>query len=452
MSYLLVLGGGESGVGAAILAQKKGIPCRVSDKGSLHPKYKEELDKRNLPYEEGMHSPKWLEEADLVVKSPGIPDTLPMIRNFRDRGIAVISEIEFAYRFIPETTKIIAITGSNGKTTTVNWVTHILKSAGHDAVMCGNVGFSLARLVAEEPHEYYVVEMSSFQLDGVYEFHPNISVLLNITPDHLDRYEYKFELYAQSKMRIAQQLGKNDSFIYWGEDAFITKSLEETPLSCDTLPFTLNEEGGAAVYRNLDHTLFIPARHGLSDFSIPVNELALIGKHNILNAMASALVARELGVSNESLAQSLRDFKNVPHRIEYVGSLQGVDYINDSKATNIQSTFYALEAQTKPVVLILGGTDKGNDYSEIEPLVLAKCRSLIFMGVDNEKLHKAFDGKVPTIKDARSMDECLALAQMLACPGDVVLLSPACASFDLFQNYEDRGDQFREKVRLLQHK
>lgn len=446
MSYLLVLGGGESGVGAAILAQKVGLSCRVSDKGKLTPQYREELEKRGIPYEEGKHSPDWLLGANEVIKSPGIPDSLPLIQDFIKRGISVISEIEFASRYLPEDTKVAAITGSNGKTTTVNWITHILKTAGYDAAMCGNVGFSMARLVAEDPHKYYVVEMSSFQLDGTYKFHPNVSVLLNITPDHLDRYEHKFELYALSKMRITQQLGKGDSFIYWEEDAFIKKYLEQHSMECTLLPFSLQASGAKALYESDKETLHIEAQHNLSTFSIPKRDLALVGKHNLLNAMASALVAREFGVSNECLGKALRDFKNVPHRIEYVAEIDGVRYINDSKATNIQSTFYALEAQTTPVVLILGGTDKGNDYSEIEDVVLSKCRALIFMGIDNDKLHRAFDGKIAQIRDARSMDECLAHAQELAQSGDVVLLSPACASFDLFKNYEDRGEQFKNKV------
>ena len=304
----------------------------------------------------------------------------------------------------------------------------------------------MARLVADDPHKYYVVEMSSFQLDGTYKFHPNVSVLLNITPDHLDRYEHKFELYALSKMRITQQLGKGDSFIYWAEDAFIKAYLEKHAMECSLLPFSLQADGSKALYESDKEMLCIEATHDLPAFSIPKGDLALVGKHNLLNAMASALVAREFGVSNECLGKALRDFKNVPHRIEYIAEINGVRYINDSKATNIQSTFYALEAQTAPVVLILGGTDKGNDYSEIEDVVLSKCRALIFMGVDNDKLHRSFDGKIAQIRDARSMDECIAHAQELAQPGDVVLLSPACASFDLFKNYEDRGEQFKNKV------
>lgn len=446
MAYLLILGGGESGVGAALLAKKEGIACRLSDNGQIKDKFRAELELHGIPYEEGGHSSEWLAEASEVIKSPGIPEKLPLIQDFIQRGISVISEIEFAARYLPQGTKVIGITGSNGKTTSVTWLTHTLTTAGLDAAMCGNVGRSFARLVAEEPHSYYVVELSSFQLDGTYQFHPDIAIVLNITPDHLDRYEYKFELYAESKMRITRNLSAEDQFIYWAEDSFISSFLQQNRANTfEQMPFSLTENG-SAYYDKKEQVLHFKATEQLPPFSIAQKDLALMGKHNVLNAMAVALAARSLGVNNEALFEALHHYTNVPHRIEIVADIDGVRYINDSKATNIQSTYYALEAQTRPVVLILGGTDKGNDYNEIAPLVLRSCKALIFLCVDNEKLHRTFDGKIDTIRDASSMDECLQCAMEIAKEGDVVLLSPACASFDLFMNYEDRGDQFREKV------
>lgn len=448
MSYLLILGGGESGVGAALLAKKMNIPCRLSDSGTLKEVHRAELTRHSIAFEEGGHSTSWLTEVTEVIKSPGIPDSAPMIVEFRKRGISVISEIEFAARYLSPENKIIAITGSNGKTTTTTWLTHVLQKAGKDAIACGNIGVSLARLVAEAPHEYYVAELSSFQLDGTVNFHPHIAVVLNITPDHLDRYEYKFEFYAQSKMRITRNLSEQDYFIYWQEDTFITQTLQAMPPSYATLSFSLEGKGNAYL-NSLNETLYFVPTDQLPAFSIAQKDLALMGKHNLLNAMAVGLAARAMGVNNEALYEALHHFVNVPHRIEPVGIVDGVLYINDSKATNIQSTYYALEAQTRPVILVLGGTDKGNDYSEIEELVRSRCKALIFMGVDNNKLHAFFDNKITDIRDARSIDEMLHHARTLSQTGDVVLLSPACASFDLFKNYEDRGDQFRSKVQAL---
>lgn len=448
MSYLLILGGGESGVGAALLAQKMNIRCRLSDNGTLKEEHRNELTQRGIEFEELGHSAEWLSEASEVIKSPGIPDTAPMIKALHERGILVISEIEFAARYIAPESRLIAITGSNGKTTTTTWLTHVLQKAGKDAIACGNIGVSLARLVAEEPHEYYVAELSSFQLDGTIAFHPQIAIVLNITPDHLDRYDYKFELYAQSKMRITRNLSEEDSFIYWQEDSFITTALQERATSYNTLSFSLEGKGNA-YFDAEKHLLYFAPTDTLSSFSIAQDELALMGKHNLLNAMAVGLAARALGVENAPLYEGLHHFVNVPHRIETVGRVDGVLYINDSKATNIQSTYYALEAQTQPVILVLGGTDKGNDYSEIEELVRSRCKALIFMGVDNSKLHSFFDGKIAEIRDARSIEEMLLHARSLSRAGDVVLLSPACASFDLFKNYEDRGDQFRSKVQAM---
>ncbi len=448
MSYLLILGGGESGVGAAILAHKKNIACRLSDSGTLKEEHRKELMKRDIPFEENGHSSAWLSEATEVIKSPGIPDTAPLIKELHSRGISVISEIEFAARYLSPRDKVVAITGSNGKTTTTTWLTHVLQKAGKNAIACGNVGVSLARLVAEDPHEYYVVELSSFQLDGTQNFHPHIAILLNITPDHLDRYEYKFELYAASKMRITRNLTAQDYFVYWQEDDFVVQALQTQHPSYPTLPFSL-EGSGKAFYCSETQSIHFTTTEQLPAFTIAQTDLALMGKHNMLNAMAVGLAARSLGVCNEILYDALHNYVNVPHRIEPVGEVNGVLYINDSKATNIQSTYYALEAQTRPVILILGGTDKGNDYSEIEELVCSKCKALIFMGVDNSKLHNFFDGKMDNIRDASSMDEMLEYARSLGQPGDVVLLSPACASFDLFKNYEDRGNQFRQKVQSM---
>lgn len=445
---IVVLGGGESGVGAAILAQQKGFEVWLSDKSLLKDKYREELEQYSIPYEEGKHTESIIFSATEVIKSPGIPDTLPMIKALREQGIPVISEIEFAGRY--SSSKMIGITGSNGKTTTTNWLCHTLQKAGLDASMAGNVGKSLARQVALEPHDYYVIELSSFQLDGMYDFHCHVSILLNITPDHLDRYGYEVANYASSKMRILQNQTPQDYFIYWNEDlrtpSLLEKRTEKSPI---LLPFSTQNNPQQSVAAHLDNSRLVVNAQELAPFQIALQDLALSGLHNVQNAMAVVLASLALGVSEEVIQTALRDFTNVAHRLERVETIDGVLYINDSKATNVNSTWYALESMTRPVVLLIGGTDKGNDYSEIMPWVQEKVKAMILLTLDTDKLHKVFDAVVPEIEEATSMKEAIEKARRMAQEGDVVLLSPACASFDLFANYEDRGEQFCREVRRL---
>ncbi len=443
--HTVILGAGESGVGAALLCQKENLSVFVSDHGSIAPKYRAELEAHHIPFEEGRHSEELILSATQIVKSPGIPLTAPLVAKAVEKQIPVISEIELAGRYTHSF--MIGITGSNGKTTTTMWLYHILSSAGYDVGLAGNVGFSLARQVAYDPHDYYVIELSSFQLDNMYDFRCNIALLLNITPDHLDRYEHSFDLYAQAKMRILQNQTADDTFIYWGTDPYISADMQKRNHPAGQAVFYIEPNAGAAAELQTDGMIRCDykARH----FIYPALELALPGPHNLQNAMAAILAALAAGVSDEILCQALHDFKNVPHRLEYIATVDGVRYINDSKATNINSTQYALQSMNTPVVLILGGTDKGNDYADIEDLVLPRARGLVFLGVDNAKLHRSFDGKVSQIADARSMHEAIAQARDMAQKGDTVLLSPACASFDLFKNYEDRGDQFRIEVLAL---
>ncbi|KGN95378.1 UDP-N-acetylmuramoyl-L-alanine--D-glutamate ligase [Porphyromonas crevioricanis] len=438
---IVVLGAGESGVGAAILANKHGLSVFVSDYGQIAPRHQEELAMYGIPYEQGRHSLELICHSLEVVKSPGVAETTPVMKAVRKAGISVISEIELAARYTDA--YMIGISGSNGKTTTTMWLHHALRSAGLDVGLAGNIGFSLARQVAYEPHQYYVIELSSFQLDDMYKFKANIAILLNITPDHLDRYNHRFDLYAEAKMRIIQNMGPKESFIYWADDPYVNRRVKELAPNIQLLPFSISRnEGEVSAFLNDKDELEVK-KNGEAIFCIKRSELALPGAHNLQNAMAVALAASVVGISNESLYQALHVFRNVPHRLEFVRSLKDVRYVNDSKATNIQSTVAALESMTTPIVLILGGTDKGNDYSVIEEAVKEKAIGLVFLGVDNDKLHKAFDGKVAQIADARSMPEAVRKATEMARPGSTVLLSPCCASFDLFSNYEDRGDQFR---------
>ena len=440
---IVVLGAGESGVGAALLAQAKGLHVFVSDYGKIAPKYKEELDQYAIPYEEGRHTEAIILEAREIVKSPGIPDTAPIIRQAAAKEIGIVSEIEFAGRYTDAF--MVCITGSNGKTTTTMWLYHTLCKAGLDVGLAGNVGFSLARQVAYDPHPYYVIELSSFQLDNMYDFRANMAILLNITPDHLDRYDHRFELYAEAKMRITRNQQPEDCFIYWEDDPFISRWVAEHPLVARLLPFAMEARtDNTNAWINEKNELVVMNLN--SPFVMDEELLALSGMHNRHNAMATAIAAKAMDIKNEVIREALQDFKNVPHRLEKIARVKGVDYINDSKATNVNSTWYALESMKTRVILILGGTDKGNDYTDIENLVLSKVDGLIFLGIDNEKLHKFFDGKIMRIADARSMHEAVSLAYKMASKGDTVLLSPACASFDLFQNYEDRGDQFRKEV------
>lgn len=444
MKKIVVLGAGESGAGAAILAKQKGFEVFVSDKSEIKPKYKDELNSFGIEWEEGDHTESRVLAADEVIKSPGIPEKAPLIKALRAQNTPIISEIEFGARYTDA--KMICITGSNGKTTTTTLIHHILKDAGLNVGLAGNVGFSLARQVALEQHDYYVIELSSFQLDGMYEFKADVAILLNITPDHLDRYEYKFQNYINSKFRIVQNMKPADYFIYWNDDPVIRKELEERSIEATACPFSLNKAAGLAAYIE-DELLKIhtPKR----SFEMPVSDLSLRGQHNMYNSMAAGITAILSDVSDESLRESLKSFKSVEHRLESVASVRGVHFINDSKATNVNSCWYALQCMHTPVVLILGGTDKGNDYTEIEELVKEKVTSIVCLGVDNKKLHDFFEGKVAKMEDALSMKEAIDKCFALAKSGDTVLLSPCCASFDLFKSYEDRGRQFKECVRNL---
>lgn len=441
---LVVLGGGESGIGSAILAKVKGLSVFLSDSGLLKEEHRKTLLDHGIDFEEGGHSEEKILRASEVVKSPGIPDTTPLMRKIREKGIRVISEIEFAGRYT--NARMICITGSNGKTTTASLIYHILKSAGLNVGLGGNIGRSFARQVAEEHYDYYVLELSSFQLEGVYDFKADIAVLMNITPDHLDRYDHDMQKYVDAKMRIVRNHKMGDSFIYWMDDPVVTKELEKLKPASDIYSFTEKNNHLATAYSE-GNKMYIQTKGTLFDMELEL--LALQGMHNLYNSMASGIVAKLLDISDDNLRLALSDFKGVPHRLEKVASVRGVQYINDSKATNVNSCWYALQSMRTKVVLILGGTDKGNDYSEIEDLVRQKVRALIFLGKDNSKLHAYFDGIVPSIEDAGSMKEAVDAAYRLAKKGDTVLLSPCCASFDLFQNYEDRGNQFKDCVRRL---
>ena len=441
---IVILGAGESGVGAAILAQQKGYEVFVSDMGHIQDKYKAQLSAHNLRWEEGKHTPELILDANEVIKSPGIPETAPMVRALREKGIPVISEIEFAGRYTQART--ICITGSNGKTTTTSLIYHILQKAGFNVGLAGNIGRSFALQVAEGDVDWYVIELSSFQLDDMFRFRADIAVLLNITPDHLDRYDFKMENYVASKMRILQNQRPQDTFIYWTGDEYIPTQLQQLAPASRLLAFADAPEAGVAAYAENDLlTIKQPA-----PFTMALSELSLSGRHNLRNSMAAALAALSAGVDEAAIRAGLADFPGVPHRLEKAGDVAGVHYVNDSKATNVDACYCALESMQTPVVLILGGTDKGNDYNEIAPLVREKCRALVFLGADNSKLQDFFaDFNLP-ISDTHSMKDCVAACAAAAKPGDTVLLSPCCASFDLFRNMGDRGDQFKALVRAMQ--
>lgn len=441
---IVILGGGESGVGSAILAKKKGFYVFLSDSKTLQDKYREELVCHNIPFEENGHSEAMVLSADEIIKSPGIPNNVPLIQKAVKLDIPVLSEIEFAGRYTKA--KMICITGSNGKTTTTSLLYHILKSAGLNVGLGGNIGKSFARQVAEEHYDYYVLELSSFQLENMYTFRANIAILLNITPDHMDRYDHDMQKYVDAKMRIIQNQTSEDAFIYWGNDPIITKEVEKLNPQSKLYVFTEAKENGSAAYSENNKIIINTSK---SVFTMEQDLLALTGTHNLYNSLASGITAKLLDISDEKLRQSLSDFKGVEHRLEKVARVKGIEFVNDSKATNVNSCWYALQSMKTKVVLILGGTDKGNDYTEIEELVKSKVRSLVFLGVDNSKLHKFFDGKNIPIEDADSMEDAVAKAYSLASEGDTVLLSPCCASFDLFKNYEDRGTQFKNSVRRL---
>ena len=441
---IVVLGAGESGAGAAVLAKVKGFDVFVSDMSKIGDKYKELLNRYEIAWEEGAHTEALILNADEVVKSPGIPDKAPIIQALKRKAIPIISEIEFAGRYTQA--KMICITGSNGKTTTTLLTYHILKDAGLNVGLAGNVGKSLALQVATENFDYYVIELSSFQLDNMYDFKANIAVLLNITPDHLDRYDYKMENYVDAKFRITQNQTGTDAFIYWNDDPVIARKLGEMHLQSQCYPFSEEHEEGAKAYTD-NHELIIETPDGV--FTMNEDDLSLHGRHNLYNSMAAGISARLLDIRKEDIRQALSNFESVEHRLETVATVRGVQFINDSKATNVNSCWYALESMKTKVVLILGGKDKGNDYSEIEQLVKDKVSAIVCMGVDNTKLHAFFDDKVASICDAGSMKEAVDKAFAAAKPGETVLLSPCCASFDLFKSYEDRGCQFKDCVKAL---
>ena len=441
---IVVLGAGESGAGAAVLAKVKGFDVFVSDMSLIKDTYKALLNKYEIEWEDGRHSIEKILNADEIIKSPGIPDTAPVIREIQKKGIPIISEIEFAGRYTHA--KMICITGSNGKTTTTLLTYHILKNAGLNVGLAGNVGKSLALQVATENFDYYVIELSSFQLDNMYKFKADIAVLLNITPDHLDRYGYDMQNYINAKFRITQNQTPNDAFIYWNDDPIITKELKAHELKARLYPFSEEKEEGVKAYTE-NNQIVIDAPN--DTLTITEDDLALQGRHNLYNSMAASISAKVLDIKKEDIREGLKDFKGVEHRLEKVARVRGVEFINDSKATNVNSCWYALESMRTKVILILGGKDKGNDYSEIEELVKEKVNAIICLGVDNSKLHAFFEGKVPHIEDASSMKEAVDKAFACAQKGETVLLSPCCASFDLFKSYEDRGEQFKECVRNL---
>ncbi len=443
MSRIVVLGAGESGAGAAVLAKKEGFDVFVSDASKIKDKYKKLLDDHGIEWEEGHHTEEKILNADEIIKSPGIPKEAPMIQKLIAQNTHIISEIEFAGRYTDA--KMICITGSNGKTTTTSLIYHIFKEAGYDTGLAGNIGKSLALQVAEDPHEYYVIELSSFQLDNMYDFRANIAILLNITPDHLDRYDNKFENYADSKMRIIQNQTKEDSFIYWNDDPIIKKELEKFHITSVACPFSeLKENGSIAYIEDGQYKLEYP-----TPFNMEQEELSLTGKHNIYNSLAAGLATNIAGIKKEVIRKSLSDFPGVEHRLEKVCKVGGVQYVNDSKATNVDACWYALESMKTKTILILGGKDKGNDYSQIYDLVKQKCSGLVYLGADNKKLHDNFDQFGIPVRDTHSMKECIEACYEMAKPGETVLLSPCCASFDLFKNMEDRGEQFKTLVRNL---
>ncbi|NGF74574.1 UDP-N-acetylmuramoyl-L-alanine--D-glutamate ligase [Fluviicola sp. SGL-29] len=442
---MVVLGAGESGVGAAILAKKQGWNVFVSDFGKIKNSFKQELDENGLEWEEGKHTEARILAAAIVVKSPGIPDKAPIVKQLHEKNIPVISEIEFAGYY--NTAKTICITGSNGKTTTTMLTYHILKKAGIHVGLAGNVGQSFAKQVAEETFDWYVLELSSFQLDGMFDFKADIAVLTNITPDHLDRYEYQLQNYVDSKFRILQNMTANDWFIYNADDKIIEAELTKRTIAAQLAPFSLTKELAQGGYVNNEQQITITTNK--EQFTMSIHELALKGKHNTQNSLASGIASRLLEIRKETVRESLTDFVNVEHRLEFVAKVHGIEFINDSKATNVNSTWFALESMDKPTVWIVGGVDKGNDYSELTELVRDRVKAIICLGVDNSKIIEAFTGVVDTIVEARSAMEAVAYGYRLAKKDETVLLSPACASFDLFENYEERGNLFKEAVRAL---
>jgi UDP-N-acetylmuramoylalanine--D-glutamate ligase len=441
---IVILGAGESGTGSAVLAQKQGFDVFVSDKGQIKEEYRKILDDHNIRWEEGNHDEKVILSADVVIKSPGIAENAPLIIHIHEKGIPVISEIEFAGKYA-EGIKI-CITGSNGKTTVTNMIYHILKKAGKNVAMTGNVGNSFAMAVAEGLFDYYVIELSSFQLDGMYEFKADLAILMNITPDHLDRYGYELQNYVDSKFRITQNQEKSDFLIYWAGDPIIKSELAKKHYEMTLLPFSDEiSEGMAAYIENNDLIIDYPNKTNL----MTIHDLALKGRHNTYNSMAAAIAGKVLNIRKEIIRESLADFQGVEHRLEPVITVCGINFINDSKATNVNSAWYAIECMENEIVWIVGGIDKGNDYSELFPVVIKKVKAIVCLGKDNKKIVEAFKDKVATIVETTSMEEAVRSSYYLAKKGETVLLSPACASFDLFKNYEDRGRQFKQAVRNL---
>jgi UDP-N-acetylmuramoylalanine--D-glutamate ligase len=442
---LVILGGGESGIGAALLAKQKGYKVFLSDGGLLNEKYKKELIDNNIEFEEGGHTEEKILSADEIVKSPGIPEKNELVKKIRQKGIPVISEIELAYRFAGDS-RIVAITGSNGKTTTTSLIYHICKVAELNCALVGNIGFSFARQVAEDPKPLYVAEISSFQLDDIKHFRPHIAVLLNITEDHLDRYEYKFENYINSKFRITENQTNEDYFIYCLDDEVITEKLQTVKLHSTQLPFSMKHEVNKGAYIKANQMMM---RIYDDWISTSIYDFALKGKHNQYNTMAAGIAACTLDIRKEKIREAVKTFQSLEHRLEYVASVRGVEFYNDSKATNVNSTWFALESLDKPIILILGGVDKGNDYTLIEDLVTEKVKAIVCLGKDNTKIHSSFENTGKTIVDTQSAKDAVEVAFHLSAKGDAVLLSPACASFDLFKNYADRGNQFKNAVKEL---
>ena len=442
---LVILGGGESGVGAALLAQQQGYEVFLSDGGNLKDHYRTELQQHQIPFEEGQHSVEKILSADEIVKSPGIGEKNELVKQIRKKGISVISEIELAFRYKGDS-KIVAITGSNGKTTTTSLIYHICKSAGLDVALVGNIGYSFARQVSEQPRALYVLEISSFQLDDIKTFRPHIAVLLNITEDHLDRYDYQFSNYINSKFSIIANQTKEDYFIYCEDDEVIMQKIPLINLHTNPLPFSMKHEVKKGAYIKGDQMML---RIQEERVSMSIYDFALKGKHNQYNTMAAGIAAATLGIRKEKIREAVNNFQSLEHRMEFVAMVRGVEFVNDSKATNVNSTWYALESMTKPVVLVLGGVDKGNDYQLIAELVKEKVKAIVCMGSDNKKIIQAFKNIVPVIVETESAKKAVNASFKLATKGDVVLLSPACASFDLFKNYEDRGTQFKNSVKEL---
>ena len=444
MKKIVVLGAGESGTGAAILAKEKGMDVFVSDMGAIAPMYQALLDQHHIAWEAGKHTPERILDADEVIKSPGIPLTAPLVKQLTEQGTPILSEIEFAARYTDA--KMICITGSNGKTTTTSLIFDMLRRAGLNVGLAGNIGNSLALQIAQEDHDYYVIELSSFQLDNCYDFKADIAILLNITPDHLDRYDHQFQNYVDAKFRITRNQTSKDAFIYWSEDPVINREIARIQPQATLYPFGSNEQNVA--YTDGSH-LIVASQPDVAPLRVPLDELSLKGKHNRFNSMAAGLAAQILNIHNDVIRESLQQFAGVDHRLQYVATVRGVRYINDSKATNVNSCWYALESMTTPTVLVLGGTDKGNDYSEIDELVKTKCHTLVFMGKDNSKLVQHFEPMGITYISTDNLQDAVQAAYHSANDGDTVLLSPCCASFDLFKNYEDRGEQFMQAVRSL---